>query len=77
MPVKEDVAIGDPLADRVTLVMSAGLPVPVTVKVKPVMLIVEPLGLDKTACWTETLLAPESWLELPGGLDPCEADTVT
>ena len=77
VPEKEEVAIGVPLADRVTLVIFAGFPVPFTINVRLVMLTVEPLGLDKTACWTVTPEAPESWLELGGGLVPWVADTVT
>ena len=38
---------------------------------------VELLGLVRTTCWTRTLEAPESWLELPGGLGPWLAETVT
>ena len=66
-----------PLAHKVTPVILAGFPVPVTVKVKDVILMMELLGLVRTACWTDTLDVPGSWLVLPGGLDPWEADTVT
>ena len=48
-----------------------------TLRVNPVRVTVEELRLVKTICWTVTLVAPESWLELPGGLLPWEAETVT
>ena len=69
--------IGVPFWSKVTLVMSVGFPVPDTVKVREVRVTVLPLGFVKTTCCTGTLVAPESWFELPGGLVPCEADTVT
>jgi hypothetical protein len=57
--------------------MSVGFPVPDTVRVSEVRVTVLLLGFANTTCCTGTLVAPESWFELPGGLDPCEADTVT
>src|SRR5579871_4593627 len=66
-----------PLAQRVTPVTLFGFPVPVTRRVMEVMLMVELLGLVRTNCWTGTLEVPESWLELPGGLGPWVAETVT
>jgi hypothetical protein len=77
VPEKETVPMGVPLADKVTLVMLAGFPVPFTVKVRDVVVTAALLGLLKTACWTATPVAPESWLEFPGGLEPWEAATVT
>lgn len=50
MPLKETVAMGEPLAERVTLVIWAGFPVPDTARTNWVTLTVEPLGLDKTTC---------------------------
>jgi hypothetical protein len=41
------------------------------------MLTDEVLGSVKTACCTGTLFAPGNWLELPGGLEPWLADTIT
>src|SRR5579871_1071769 len=62
---------------KVAPVMSAGLPPPETVKVTAVTFTVELLGLDRTICWTKTLELPEIWVELPGGLEPWLAATVT
>lgn len=42
--------MGVPLADKVTLVISAGFPVPETDRVKAVMVIVEALGFVNTTC---------------------------
>ena len=61
---------GVPFSSRVTLVMSAGFPVPDTVRVREVRVTVLLLGFVNTTCCTGTLEAPESWFELPGGLGP-------
>jgi hypothetical protein len=57
--------------------MSAGFPVPVAVKVKEVRVTAVPLEFVNTTCCTGTLVAPGSWFELPGGLGPWVAPTVT
>ncbi len=44
------VAIGTPLADKVTLVILAGFPVPDTDRVKVVMLTPDELGFVNTTC---------------------------
>lgn len=77
VPVKVAVPTAVPLANNVTLVILAGFPEPVAVRVNEDMLTVEELGLVMTTCWIGTLVAPESWLELGGGLVPWEAATVT
>jgi hypothetical protein len=57
--------------------MFEGFPVPETVSVRDVRVTVLLLGFVSTTCCTGTLVAPESWFEFPGGLGPCEAETVT
>ena len=77
LPLKLVVLTGVPLAHKVTLVILAGFPLPETDRTSCVMLTVDPLGFINTTCCTGTLLSPASWLELPGGLPPWAADTVT
>jgi hypothetical protein len=76
VPVKGMVSIGTPLADKVTLVISAGFPVPDTESVKLVTVTVELLGFVNTTSWTATLVAPGSGFELAGWV-PEETATVT
>jgi len=75
--VKDVVIRGFPFSSRVTLVMSAGFPVPETVRVREVRVTVEALGFVSWICSTGTLEAPGGWLELAGGLGPCAATIVT
>jgi hypothetical protein len=76
VPAKVVVVTGTPLADKVTLVILAGFPVPLTTEsVRLVTVTVELLLLASTTCSTGTLVAPESWFELAGAVP--EAVTVT
>ena len=77
VPEKVVEVIAVPLAYRVTWVMLTGFPEPETVRVKPVMLTVEELGLVITTCWTVTPAVPGTTVALGGGLVPCVAATVT
>jgi len=66
-----------PFASKVTCDRPAVFPVPETDSVNPVRVTVEGLEFVSTTCSTATLEAPGNWLELAGGLGPCETVTVT
>jgi hypothetical protein len=66
------------LLSRVKLVISAGIPVPDTDKVKLVTFTAEAVLVSvNTICWTVTPEDPATWVELAGGLEPWAAETVT
>jgi len=65
------------VTSKVTLEISAGFPVPDTVRVTAVMFTVELLGFVNTICWTVTPVDPGSVVALLGGLDPWESLTMT
>ncbi len=75
-PLKAAVAISVPLADKLIDVIPVG-GVPVSERVILVSVTGLPLGLFTWICWMGTPEAPGIWMELPGGLNPCEAETVT
>src|SRR5580658_1275337 len=76
VPVKGAVERTVPFATRDTeLIPVEEAPVSVRVKLFKVMLLLP--GLVSWICCTVTPAAPGIWVELLGGLDPCEACTVT
>lgn len=77
VPVKAIVVTGIPFAERVTLVMPAGFPLPETERINWVRAMLLLLGFVNRICWTGTLESPASWLEFPGGLGPWKTATIT
>jgi hypothetical protein len=76
VPVKGVVEITVPSATRDTeLIPVEEAPVSVRVKLLKVTLLLP--GLVSWICCTVTPAAPGIWVELFGGLDPCEACTIT
>lgn len=76
-PLKLPVVTVDPPFHKVTPVMEEVLPDPVSDNVKLVRVTGAGLLFVSWICWTGTLEAPANWLELPGGLAPAVACTVT
>ena len=77
IPEKAVVVRVVPLLSKAKLVMSAGIPVPETVRVTADIFTVEGPGLINTICWAVTPEDPATWVELAGGFEPCDAETVT
>ena len=58
--MKVEVARAVPFSHKIRLVMSAGFPVPDTVRVTAAMFTAEVLGFISWTCWTVTPEAPAS-----------------